>query len=153
MNWYKKAQDQEKVLFIMRGVPGSGKSTLAKELAKGGLILSTDEYFMVEGKYMFNPQSLYAAHQWNQERALKAMQQGITPLVIDNTNVTFKDMRYYVEQGKNHGYRIEFAEPNTPWKFDVDELVKKNTHGVPRETIERMVGRWQKDPTVEKILN
>lgn len=39
-----------KRLVLMRGLPGSGKSTLAKKISnKAGLILSTDDFFMVNG--------------------------------------------------------------------------------------------------------
>ena len=41
--------------FIMRGVSGSGKSSIAKMLAPDSdtdsMIFSTDQYFMVNGKY------------------------------------------------------------------------------------------------------
>ena len=47
MNWYKKAQQKEKVLYVMRGISGSGKSSLAKELGKNGVVLSTDDFLLV----------------------------------------------------------------------------------------------------------
>jgi adenylate kinase family enzyme len=43
----------------MRGLPGSGKSTKAKELAgEQGLVFSTDDFFMVNGKYIFDPKMI-----------------------------------------------------------------------------------------------
>ena len=83
MKIYHLAQD--KVLYIMRGISGSGKSTLAKQI--GGLILGSDEFWMVGGKYQFDESRIGEAHQWNQQRAEKAMQQGISPIIVDNTNV------------------------------------------------------------------
>jgi tRNA uridine 5-carbamoylmethylation protein Kti12 len=57
-----------KTLYIMRGVPGSGKSTLAKQLAEGdeSKIFSTDDYWMKDGTYQFDPKMLGNAHEWNQ---------------------------------------------------------------------------------------
>lgn len=152
MNWYKIAQENPKILFINRGLPGSGKSTLAKQLGQGGAVFSTDEFFMKEGRYVFNPSMLGTAHAWNLKRATEAMQKGITPIVIDNTNTTAKEIRPYAQAAAQYGYKVEMREPDTPWKFDVDELVKKNTHGVPRDAIERMLNRWQKDIKPEDLL-
>ena len=35
------------------------------------------------------------------------------------------------------------VEPRTPWKFDVDELVQKNTHRVDETVIRTRVKDWQ----------
>ena len=152
MNWYKTSQDKQKTLIILRGCPGSGKSFLAKQLSEGGAIFSTDDFWMVEGQYVFNPAMLGHAHAWNLKRATEAMARGITPIVIDNTNITAKDMRPYAQAAIKYGYKIEMKEPQTPWKFDVDELVKKNTHNVPRATIEKMIKRWQPNVTLQDLL-
>jgi adenylate kinase family enzyme len=47
----------------MRGLPGSGKSTKAKKIAGNfGVIFSTDDFFMVNGKYTYNPQMIGEYH-------------------------------------------------------------------------------------------
>ena len=39
----------------MRGLPGSGKSTKAKKIAgEHGVIYSTDDFFMVNGVYVYD---------------------------------------------------------------------------------------------------
>lgn len=150
MNWYKKSQT--KILYIMRGLSGSGKSTLAKELRQGGIILSTDDFFMVGGKYQFDRDYMADAHYWNQVRAEEAMKDDITPIVIDNTNVQAWEAKPYVEKALRYGYKIEIAEPNTPWKFNAEELAKRNTHKVPLEVIHDMLAKWETDITVEDIM-
>ena len=43
----------------MRGLPGSGKSTLAKKIAgNAGVVYSTDDFFMVNGQYMYDPKMI-----------------------------------------------------------------------------------------------
>lgn len=150
MNIVKIAQ--EKILYVMRGISGSGKSTLAKQLGQNGVIFSGDDYFMEDGEYKFDPAKLQEAHQWNQNRTAQAMRKGISPIVADNTNTQAWEMKPYVEEAIKNGYRVEIREPNTPWKFDSDELVQRNTHGVPQEAIKRMIDRWEPDPTIEDIL-
>lgn len=46
---------EKKELVLMRGLPGSGKSTKAKKIAGNvGVVYSTDDFFMVNGKYMYD---------------------------------------------------------------------------------------------------
>ena len=152
MNWYKTAQVQKKILYIMRGLSGSGKSTLAEELGEGGVVYSADDFFMVEGEYVFDAEGLGYAHFWNQGRVEEAMKQQLSPIVADNTNVKEWEMKPYVELAVKYGYAVEIREPQTPWKFDPEELAKRNSHGVPLETIEHLVQEWDHGPTVESIL-
>lgn len=147
-------------MIIMRGLPGSGKSTSAKEKAVGGEVFSTDDFFMSEGKYMFDPTKLKIAHEWNQNRVNKAMEQGVTPIVVDNTNVVKSNFQPYLDIAKQHGYAVEYAEPESWWwkKYfgpnmspqDKDELTKKllemGTHNVPEALLRRMIDNWEHDP-------
>jgi len=150
MNWYKLAQRNK--LIIIRGISGSGKSTLSKQLIGNGFAFSTDDFFMSDGEYNYDPDLIGNAHLWNINRVKTAMQNGINPIIVDNTNVHNWEMKPYVEQALKFKYEVEFAEPNTPWKFNIDELTKRNKHGVPKEVIEKMVTEWDHDVTVEGIL-
>lgn len=155
MNWYKHAQEYShgKTLYIMRGFPGSGKSTKAEQLGRDGYIFSTDDFWIDEkGNYNYDPNRAVDAHAWNQERAKKAMDQGLSPIVIDNTNIEAWEPKPYVEYAISKGYDIQFAESDAPWKNDAQELAKRNTHGVPLEVIEEMQAKWHNDLTVEDIL-
>lgn len=151
----KIIKSSKKILIITRGVSGSGKSTLARQLAgKDGAIFSTDDLFInpSTGKYEFDPSLLGKNHALNFQRAEAAMTKGITPVVIDNTSTRFYEMKKYVEAAQRYGYKVEFREPETPWAWNADELAKRNTHGVPRDAIQKMIDRFEKNPTVEKVL-
>jgi hypothetical protein len=88
---------QEKILIIMRGVPGSGKSYLAHQLKGGGVVFSTDDYFInYQGQYIFDRNQLGIAHEWNQKRANEALKAGANPVVIDNTNLEAWEMQPYI---------------------------------------------------------
>ena len=150
--WYKKAEN-DKILLICRGLPGSGKSFVAKQAGKGGVIFSTDDFWYKNGEYVYDEKFAGEAHKWNQKRTKEAMENGISPIVVDNTNVSLYEIRPYVEMAIKHGYKVEYLEPNTPWKFDVDELVKRNTHGLTQEGIQKMLERWDSDFTTEDVLN
>jgi NEDD4-binding protein 2 len=132
-----QSTDQNKILYIMRGLPGSGKSTLAHQLSED--VYSTDDYFMIDGEYQYDENKIGDAHQWNRDRTIAAMKQTITPLVIDNTNTRMWEFRPYVEFGMEYGYSVYLVEPETDWRCDVDVLAERNTHGVPRERIKIML--------------
>jgi adenylate kinase family enzyme len=154
----------EKILYIMRGIPGSGKSTAARKLAPKGQIFSTDDYWGPE--YNFDINRLGAAHTWNLERATEAMNNGVSPVVIDNTNVTWKAVRPYAEHGIRNGYKVVFKESEMPqWQEianrldakdirdeDVDFLTKNSVHNVPRESTQRMMMAWVSRKDMEQFL-
>jgi NEDD4-binding protein 2 len=137
----------------MRGLPGSGKSTLAKELGKNGVVFSTDDFFMDQGEYKFNPNLLGKYHQLNYEKTVEAMQKGLSPIVVDNTNTQPFEMKNYVHAAEKYGYSIEFKEPQTEWAWNANELAKRNTHNVPVETIQKMVDRYDRNIDLDYIKN
>ena len=85
-NTYKEAQ-ASKEFIIMRGLPGSGKSTLAEQLkGETGQQFAADDFFMDEdGNYNWNRHQIGEAHQWNYERIKRAIEQGVSPVIVDNT--------------------------------------------------------------------
>lgn len=155
------------VLYLMKGPPGSGKSFTALKLAGNdkSKVFSTDEYFeRMEGGYIANwkMERLFAAHKWNQARVRDAMQRGIHPVVVDNTNIRIKESRPYIEMAIKYQYWPEIKESDSPWWTEISSLLQnksmnsekikqwskklahgfdhngatiKNTHGVPEEVI------------------
>lgn len=148
----EKIQCGNRILIILRGLPGSGKSTLALKLKFSGVIYTTDDFFIKNGKYDYDPNYLSEAHEWNKMRTKKALEEGLTPIIIDNTNVEAWEMKPYVLIGKKYNYEIVILEPDTPWKFNVKVLALRNKHHVHKYKIAKMKERYQHDITVEKIL-
>lgn len=163
--------------IVMRGVPGSGKSTEASRLydqaiAEGrtAVIHSTDNFFMVEGVYVFNQDKIGQHHRSNQEAARQSMRQGINTVIIDNTNTTAKEIFPYLEMAFDRDYEVEFAEPSSPWwlaavamlkgKRSADRLsshakvfAARNTHNVPEFAISKMLERFQLNLTLDDIIS
>ncbi|NXH59262.1 N42L2 protein, partial [Rhabdornis inornatus] len=118
-----------------------------------GIVLSTDDYFHQQYGYTYNAAQLGDAHEWNRKRAKQAMEQGKSPVIIDNTNTQAWEMKPYVEVALEKGYRVEFHEPNTSWKFDPEELEKRNKHGVTREKIAQMLERYEYQISIPIVMN
>ena len=131
-----------KKLIIMRGLPGSGKSTLAKK--QKGVICSADDYFTdMWGRYHFDAAKLPYAHFECRRKAYRLMREGISTVVIDNTNIYKSNSSFYVESAQEFGYTVEYLSPTTPWAWDPVECFKKCKHGVPLEVIKGMKDKFE----------
>jgi hypothetical protein len=83
------------------------------------------------------------------------MKANIPIVVIDNTNTTLREIRSYlphIELARQLGYTVRIEEPETSWRFDLDELACLNSHGVPKAAIEKMLNRYAKDVQVEDVI-
>jgi len=143
------------VMVVLRGLPGSGKSRLARRLlaaAGMGVLLSTDDYFLRNGKYEWKMEDLPKAHTFNQNRSKREVDQQTRLIIIDNTNLVSWEFRPYVAMAASNGYRVFLVEPTTPWKFKPSELAKKNTHAVPIKKIRMMLDKFEKGLVVEDLL-
>ncbi|RNA40083.1 2 -3 -cyclic-nucleotide 3 -phosphodiesterase-like, partial [Brachionus plicatilis] len=136
-----------KVLFINRGLPGSGKSTLSNRIRKvyqNTVICAGDDYFMDEfGNYNFDRNKLHEAHLSAQNKAHKACQNGISPVVADNTNIKFWEFNPYLSIAREFNYIVIIIEPRTEHKFDIEKLYQLNKHNVPKETIKQKLKEFQ----------
>ena len=137
-------------LIVLRGIPGSGKSTKAKSLVGQGKIHSTDDLIDGTGDYRgffanmistgdFNP--LSQMHSKNLKNAIESMKSGISPVVVDNTNIKQNESKSYVVAALELGYaddNIKFIDIGTAG-LDAETLAKRNTHSVPLEKIKSMI--------------
>lgn len=135
-------------LVIMRGVSGSGKSTKAQEIIKafGGksVCCSADHYFInKQGKYVFNPKKLGAAHGQCKARAKEAMGRGVPLVVLDNTNTQRWEFQPYIDMADEYGYEVEIIRVGDFDPASLELYAKRNSHGVPLEAIKRMASRWE----------
>lgn len=155
--------DQE--LIIMRGIPGAGKSTRAKELVGDGEIHSTDALIEASGDYraffqkMVESKSYMALgwkHKKNLNNATRAVVDGVSPVIVDNTNIKHADAKAYVVMALEAGLadeNIKFEDVGTAG-LDAVTLAGRNTHGVPLDKIESMMAshKGQGPITLDSVL-
>jgi predicted kinase len=153
------------VLIIMRGVSGAGKSTKAKTIMGNGVIHSTDAVIEGYGDYreFFNKMitnndfgGLRKAHSTNLNNAVESMKSGITPIIIDNTNIKQNESKSYIVEALKMGYddnNINFVDVGTNG-MDAETLAKRNTHGVSLDKINSMISSYtsQGPLTLKSVL-
>lgn len=136
---FKYNRMENKILYIVRGIPGSGKTTFAKTL--GGVHFEADQYFMVDGEYRFDVTKLKDAHKWCQGQVSNAMLLNYTAnmnntIVVSNTFTQEWEMEPYIEMAKEWGYTV----------FTIvveNRHGGKNVHGVPDDKLEIMRNRFE----------
>jgi len=152
-------------LIVMRGIPGAGKSTMAKSLVGEGVIHSTDDLITATGDYRGffarliesgDFKDLSRMHSKNLSNAIKSIKDGISPVVIDNTNIKANEAKAYVVAALENGLddnNISIVDIGTRG-LTADELAVSNTHGVPLDKIKMMMESHKSvgDLTVKKIL-
>ncbi|KAK2493769.1 hypothetical protein MC885_007453 [Smutsia gigantea] len=142
----------QKLLILLRGLPGSGKTTLSRILlgqSRDGIVFSTDDYFHHQDGYSTSLEYFIKMFMPSKQ----AINQGRSPVIIDNTNTQAWEMKPYVEMAIGKGYRVEFHEPETWWKFDPEELEKRNKHGVSRKKIAQMLDRYEYQMSISVVMN
>jgi predicted kinase len=160
-----KVSRPNQVLIIMRGVSGGGKSTKAKTLVGEGVIHSTDALIEATGDYngffaemnkTKNFVGLSRMHSKNLANAKKSMAEGVSPIVIDNTNLKANEAKAYVKHALELGYadeNIQIVDVGTGG-LTAEQLAARNQHGVPLAKIEQMVNSYKSvgPLTLKKIL-
>ena len=101
------------------------------------MVCSADDWHMVNGEYKWHPDKVHFAHTQCQELARTAAASRTELILIDNTSLTERECRPYLDIANDHDYIVWLVEaPNND--LPAEELFKRNVHGVPLATIERM---------------
>lgn len=131
---------------IMAGIPGAGKSYAARLRFPDwpGNILSTDDFWMEDGEYKFDPKRITEAHGWNFQRFLVTLgachshrQQGrfqCPDIIIDNTNTTIAEIAPYYAAAQSFGADVQVLAILCPWQV----AAERQTHGLPGAKVYQM---------------
>ena len=130
-------------VIVMSGIPGSGKSTYAREMCDShakehgavsvGLI-STDDYFMVDGKYMYDATKIGAAHADCFRRFIDCMRCPVLQprlVVVDNTNTTAMELAPYILGANAFKWESEVRTIVCENEHDMKVAAARNSHNVP----------------------
>lgn len=134
---------------------------MAKSLVGNGIIHSTDTLIEEAGDYNnffiklkeTDGSALGKMHHKNLLNAKKSINNGISPVIIDNTNIKAGDAKAYVEYALKKGYDVRVEDIGTNG-LDAKTLANRNSHGVPLDKIEKMIQTYKSvgEITIEKIM-
>lgn len=141
-----------RICYILRGLPGTGKSTLAHHLKTNMEdvceIFSTDDLFMIDGKYRFDISKLREYHLKNLQNVGEFMRRTDRQdlkhsiCIVDNTNTRHCEYEKYVKMAERFDFRVQVI--SIAWdESDIPLYAERNLHGVPEEKIRCMANRWE----------
>lgn len=131
---------------------------------------ATPKETLAEYRKNWSPETVRLAHIWNQGRAREAIDRGVSPVILDSVHSQPSHMKEFAKYAKEAGYKILVREPTSPWwrafapflrnkegnKDKLDQFAKflagRNEHGVPEETLQRMIANWKPDVTPDDIF-
>ncbi|WIC39330.1 AAA family ATPase [Pseudomonas phage vFB297] len=133
---------QEKIMYIIRGLPGSGKSSLAEilynktwESGRQASICEADDYQMEFGKYVWKAERVVESHKKCMDKARRSMEIGLDAVIVSNTSSREREVAPYIDMAEEFGYTVI-------------SLIVENRHGnksvhdVPESTMEAMRNRF-----------
>jgi hypothetical protein len=129
-----------KTIFIVRGLPGSGKSTIG---AKFGAVRSADDFFVVDGQYIFDPSKIVAAHAACQQAVKEDLDNGDIA-VVANTFCMGWEVAPYIKIAAYTSAAVIVVDM-FDGGLDDTGLEARNVHGVSAVVIAGMRARWEAD--------
>lgn len=145
----KDQQEKMKKVIIMRGCPGAGKSYRATQHVKNAeavgsssKTVSADDYFMIGGRYVWDPKKLGAAHAACFSAFIDALLSHVELVIVDNTNITINEFETYVRVALLADYDVVIDEI----KPDADSIAMwhaRCVHAVPLASILKRSKQWE----------
>jgi predicted kinase len=140
--------------YVLRGLPGSGKSSKARQIVEDyssqglrpPIVCSADNFRYENGLYVFK--NSREPHDKCLELFKNSVDSG-HDVIVDNINAELRSMKPYVEYAHQAGYEIIIISIQP---IDIETLMARGLHNVPRESYERFLRRWVPRPTVQEIL-
>lgn len=133
-----------KVLVLIRGLPGSGKTTLAKQILKytSNVISVTD--IISQDKWFLNDYFNNMSRNICETQAHFMMSENYSPIIVDNVHCKIEELSTYMRDAEKFGYGVEVVEPQTLWRFDVNELYQRTRSGASKESLREMLRSYER---------
>jgi len=144
----------KKTVIINRAISGSGKTTITncilREMLSNKLTVSahsTDDFFMLNEKYIFDFDKLKDYHKQNLENFKKSIKSNLDVVICDNTNITPWETEPYIKIAREYNYKILIITLN-PRELQEhvlsQQITKENptAHEISEDTLKNMIHRY-----------
>jgi len=142
----------QKTVIINRAIPASGKSTFAKKIVStlqergiSAISHSTDDFFMVDGEYMFDVSKLREYHLKNQEDFEYSLQNDVEVVICDNTNIEPWEAKVYYNLAKRYKYKVILIDFE-PRDIELHHQAQSNEdyrRDIPLDILQDMKSRYE----------
>lgn len=146
-----------KILIFIRGLPGSGKTSLATNILEDTLGQAANR-----SNHIFTTRNHIAitsitsiqrdAREENQRQCFWSIKKGVSPIIIDDTNLELEDMRVYSVMAVEYNYMIEIITPSTSWALNPRILATKNSDRLSVMKIREMLQRYDQSLCVGDLF-
>jgi len=140
-------------LIVVRGICGSGKSFYVTNFCRRNNlkvsvhVCSADDFFYVNGVYVFDPFKLPQAHASCMAKVIDGLTRDkLSPIFVDNTHIKRWEYQNYKKLALNCGYEVEVVEFQAETIIDVGICAARNAHKVPQEIVWKMAMEFEPDP-------
>jgi len=152
----------KKTVIINRAISGSGKTTMTncivKKLQSENIsvsVHSTDNFFIIDGKYVFDFDKLGIYHQENFKNFKQSIENSIDVVICDNTNISPWETEAYTKLAREYNYQILIItlDPRELEEHILSQKITKenpNAHGVNEDALKNMIRRYY---TFDDLLN
>ena len=152
----------KKTVIINRAISGSGKTTMTncivKKLQSENIsvsVHSTDNFFIINGRYVFDFNKLGEYHKKNFESFKESIENNVDVVICDNTNLSPWETEAYTNLAREYNYKILIItlDPREIDEHILSQRITKenpNAHGISEETLKNMIRRYY---TFDDLLN
>jgi len=144
----------KKTVIINRAISGSGKTTMTNCIVRklqfeniSVSVHSTDNFFIIDGKYIFDFDKLGTYHQENFKKFKQSIENNIDVVICDNTNIAPWETEVYTKLAREYNYQILIItfDPRELEEHILSQRITKenpNAHGVNEEVLKNMIRRY-----------
>ena len=147
--FYKIQRAGKKEVIILRGVPGIGKNNyiLEEELDRDTIfsVVSLDDFFIKDNKYLFDRSLLNKAHNWAFEQFSIFIDIGVPRIYISNLNNKKWNYSNYIRSAIKSGYKIKVVELVCNNHQELHYFNKRSVHNIPYSYSKKIYEDWDID--------
>jgi len=141
--------DNPREVIIVRGVPGVGKDRFVRYLEDGNdeaySVLSTDDYFMENDKFVFDRTLVNNADAYCFSQFHTNLQFLVPKIYVTNVNNKLWMYSNYVKLARSYGYKVRVVEIICRNEDELKYFNSRSRHNVPMTYSKKVFSEWEND--------
>jgi hypothetical protein len=139
--------NEDKEVFIIRGLPGSGKKLLAlsmeyKKYRPFSICYYNDFFYKYDGNYVYNRNDMDRALLYSYNKFINSISDNINTIYVLGVFENPYQYQNYIDLAEANGYKVNIIEifcPNEDYLFYFN---KRSVHNIPMKVSLRLYDNW-----------